>query len=190
MGEEIREVEPVVEVEGPKRASTNKVIVIAVIGIVVVLVMFFTPFVPMEETYLQSYMDTEWESQEYERYAKYEVPRHEAVMRFGIPQGFYYDIYVKVRNIDVEGGTFSAEIKVWDISKTICNKEKSNYIAPGDSYQFAFYCDVEFNRDYDWSWDVDAPTIIDTHLVVVDVQKQREAERTVYKSVYQILTGG
>lgn len=190
MEEEIREVEPVVEVEGPKRASRNKIIIVAVIGIVVVLVLLFAPFVPAKETYLESYMDTEWETQEYEKSADYEVTRHEAVMRFGIPQGFYYDIYVKVRNIDVEGGTFSAEIEVRDISRTICSKEKSNYIGPGESYQFKFYCDVEFNRDYEWSWDVDAPRIIDTHLVEVDVEKQREAERTIYKSVYQILTGG
>jgi len=190
MEEEIREVEPVVEAEGPKPAKTNKLIIIAVIGIVVVLVLLFAPFVPAEEIYLESYMDTEWQTQEYEKSADYEVPRHETVMRFGIPQGFYYDIYVKVRNTDVEGGTFSAEIKVWDVSKTICSKEKSNYIGPGDSYQFKFYCDVEFDKDYAWSWDVDAPMIIDTHLVEVDVEKQREAERTIYKSVYQILTGG
>lgn len=187
--EEEREIESSVQAEGPKRASTNKIIIIAVIGIVLVLVMLFVPFVPAKETYLQSYMDTEWETQEYERIAKYAVDRSEWVSGFWL-QGCYCDIYVKVRNTDVEGGTFKVRVEIEDITHVVFSKTKTQYIGPGNSYQFHFYYDTDCGTDYVWSKYVTAPTIIDTHLVEIDVEKQREAERTVYKSVYQILTGG
>lgn len=174
MEEEIREVEPVVKVEEPKRASTNKIVIIAVVGVVVVLVMLFVPFIPVEETYTIT--------EDYETTASYSVERSDAELRFGIPAGFYYDVYVKVRNTDVKGGTFDVSFHMDDITRTVCSKTKSNYIGPGDTHQFHFYCDVEAGRDYTWDKTVYPPTIIDTHMV--------EKERTVYKSVYQILTGG
>lgn len=174
MEEEIGEIETDVEAEGPRRANTTKMAIITVIGIVIILVMIFAPFLPVEEDYTVT--------ENYERTATYSIERSDAELRFGIPAGFYYDVYVRIRNTDFEGGTFDVDFQMDDITRTVCSKMKSNYIAPGESYQFHFYCDVETGTDYTWDKTVYAPTIIDSHLV--------DKERTVYKSAFQILTGG
>lgn len=157
-----------------KGTSQIKIIVVAVIAIVVILAVLFVPFVPAKETYS--------EVEQYSKPAGYSVDRDEWDSGWSISKGCYCNIYIKVRNTDVRGGTFDVSVEIQDILTVVYSNSKSQYIGPGESYQFRFYYNTHCDTDYVWSYDVDPPSIIDERVV--------EKERTVYKSVVQLLTGG
>ncbi len=160
------------EAKPPK--GTLRKVALPIVIVVAIVIVLLVPMVPVQVSY------TEVES--YERLAEYEVVEATLTQHFDLIRGIYHRETVIVKNTDKYGGTFSVELRLYDVRGLFGRKVVSNYIAPGESKAFIAEFDTELGQDVRGEYEVSPPTVIDQRLVT--------KYKTVYKSILEILLYG
>jgi len=144
---------------------------VLIIGVVALL---FIPFIPVRETYR--------ELEPYDRPATYEVQSATLTQGWDLSRGVYHVFKVVLKNTDKYGGTFTVELKLFDVNGLYGHETRSGYAAPGGTLTLAAEFDTKIGQDVRGEYTVTAPTVTDQQLVT--------KERTVYRSIVEILAYG
>jgi hypothetical protein len=157
--------------KGGSRTIQYVIVAVIIFAIIIILVV---PFIPVRESYS--------EMEPYERAATYEVVSATLTQGFDLKRGIYHTLTVVVKNTDTKGGTFTVILRLYDVNGLFGEKTVSNYIAPGSSATFKAEFDTQLGQDVRGDYELSPPIVIDQRLVT--------KQRTVYKSIFEILIYG
>jgi hypothetical protein len=144
-----------------------------VIGmLVLILVVLLVPIIPTEEQYQ--------EPESYERLARYEVPTAVLSSGFDLSRGYFTISEVTVINIDSYAGIFQVTHRLYTIDGLFGTKTTNEYISPGDTKISRAEFDTRWGQDVRGEYSVSPPTVIAQRVVT--------KTRTVYRSIFEILT--